>query len=253
MARLDGMKALITGAASGFGEGIAHCFAREGAAVMVADIDGDGAARVAADLVAKGAKAEALEADIADEASMASAVATTENAFGGLSVLVANAGIGQRPARASETPMAEMQRQFTVNAMGAAVSCQAALPALRRHGAGASIVMTVSAIALTPRPEFCAYGMAKSAASYFMKSLALDLAPEGIRVNGLFPAVSDTPMFEEFSGGDMSKAGAFAAALPMGRLITPNDVGEAAVFLASPTEAGAMTGCALPVDVGRTI
>ena len=166
--------------------------------------------------------------------------------------MVANAGIGQRPARASETPAEEIRRQIEVNAIGPALTCQAAVPALRRHGDGASIIITVSAIALMARPEFCAYGMAKTAASYFMKSLALDLAPEGIRVNGLYPGVSDTPMFGEFSDGDFSKAAGFAAALPMGRMPSPADVGAAAVFLASPGEAGIVTGVALPVDAGRT-
>ena len=195
----------------------------------------------------------AVRTDITDAASKADAVAATEAAFGGLSTLVANAGIGQRPMRASETPVEEMQRQFTVNALGAAVSCQATIPALRRHGTGASIVMTVSGIALTPRPVFSAYGMAKSAAAYLMKSLALDLAPEGIRVNGLFPAVADTAMFAEFADGEVGKKDDFAAALPLGRLVTAEDVAAAAVYLASPVEAGAMTGCALPVDAEQTI
>lgn len=258
--RLDGLTALVTGGASGFGRGIAEAFVREGASVMIADLNGAAADAAAAEInrgensdAGRGARAASVQADITDTASMAAAVAATEDAFGGLSTLVANAGIGQRPMRASETPVMEIERQFSINALGAAITCQAALPALRRHGAGASIVMTVSGIALTPRPVFCAYGMAKSAATYLMKSLALDLAPEGIRVNGLFPAVAATPMFGEFADGDLDKQDDFAAALPLGRLITPEDVAAAAVYLASPVEAGAMTGCALPVDAGRTI
>ncbi|MEO1613663.1 MAG: SDR family oxidoreductase, partial [Pseudomonadota bacterium] len=228
--RLEGLTALVTGGASGFGRGIAEAFAREGADVMVADLNATGAEAVAAAIGGR-----AVQADVTDAGSMAEAVAATEAAFGGLSTLVANAGIGQRPMRASETPVEEMQRQFTVNALGAAMSCQAAIPALRRHGAGASIVMTVSGIALTPRPVFSAYGMAKSAASYLMKSLALDLAPEGIRVNGLFPAVADTAMFADFADGDLARKDDFAAALPLGRLVTPEDVAAAAVYLASPS------------------
>ena len=253
MGRLSGLNAMITGAASGFGRGIAEAMAREGAAVLVTDLNAHGAAEVAEGTAASGGRAEAMAVDITDPASLAAGVAKAEAAFGSLSTMVANAGIGQRPARASETPTEEMRRQFEVNAIGPALTCQAAIPALRRHGDGASIIITVSAIALTPRPEFCAYGMAKSAAGYFLKSLALDLAPEGIRVNGLYPAVSDTPMFEEFSDGDMGKAPAFGSAMPLGRLVKPADVGAAAVYLASPTEAGIMTGCALPVDAGRTI
>lgn len=253
MTRLTGLTAMVTGAASGFGRGIVEAFAAEGAAVLVTDLDGVGAEAVAANLRAGGAKAEGMAVDITDMASLEAGVARAEEAFGTLSTMVANAGIGQRPARASETPADEMRRQYEVNGIGPALTCQAAIPALRRHGEGASIILTVSAIALTARPEFCAYGMAKSASSYFLKSLALDLAPEGIRVNGLYPGVSDTPMFGEFSDGDLSKAAGFAAALPMGRMPKPVDVGAAAVFLAAPGEAGILTGVALPVDAGRTI
>ena len=248
MARLAGQKALVTGGGAGFGRAIAAAFAQEGAEVLIVDRDG-----AAAEAAAREVGGEAFAADITRAEPMAEAVRHAETVFGGLSLLVANTGIGQRPRRASETSVEEMRRQFEVNALGAAISAEAALPALRRHGDGASILFTVSGIALTPRPEFCAYGMAKSATAYLMKSLALDLAPEGIRVNGLFPAISGTAMFAEFADGDLGKKDAFAAALPLGRLVTPEDVAAAAVFLSSPSEAGAMTGCALPVDAGRTI
>ena len=253
MGRLDGLSAMVTGGASGFGRGIAEAYAREGAAVMVADINEAGARAVAEALVAAGGRAEAVAVDITDMASLQAAVARTVEAFGGLSTMVANAGIGQRPMRATETPEGEMRRQYEANAVGAALSAQAAVPALRAWGPGASIILTVSAIALTPRPQFCAYGMAKAAAGYLLKSLALDLAPEGIRVNGLYPAVSDTPMFAEFSDGHPEVAGDWGAALPLGRLIKPEDMGAAAVWLASPTEAANMTGHALAIDGGRTI
>ncbi|MEM7524583.1 MAG: glucose 1-dehydrogenase [Pseudomonadota bacterium] len=252
MARLSGRIALITGGASGFGEAIAAAFAREGAAVMIADINSEGAAEVAAALVAAGADAASVSADVTSSSDMEAAVAKTEAAFGGLSALIANAGIGQRPRRASETPVDLMRRQFEVNAIGAAVSAQAALPALRRSQAGASILFTLSGLALQPRQEFSAYGMAKAAGAHLMKTLAQDLAPEGIRVNGLFPAVSATPMFAEFTDGDESKLAAFTAAMPLGRMVTPNDVAAAAVYLTSPDEAGAITGCALPIDAGRS-
>ena len=255
MTRLAGHAALITGAASGFGRGIAEAFAAEGAAVLVTDIDGDEAARLAEALAARGARAAACAADVSDRDSLDRAVARCEAEFGGLSVLVANAGLGQRPVPFAETEPETLRRQYEINAVGALQTCQAALPALRRHGAGASILVTVSGIALVPRPALYGYGMAKAAATYMMKSLALELAPERIRVNGLFPAVGDTPMLAEFAGGERTaeNAARFAEALPLGRLITPADVGAAAVFLSSPREAGAMTGCVLTVDAGRCI
>lgn len=251
MPRLDGLTALITGAASGFGREIAASYLREGANVMLADRDSDGVAAALADLAT--AKAASVTVDVTDRDGLDAAVAQTEETFGSLSTLVANAGIGQRPIAPADTPADEMRRQYEINAIGAALTCQAALPALRRHGPGASIILTVSGIVMLPRPEFTAYGMAKSATAYLAKSLAMDLAPEGIRVNGLFPAISDTGMFGEFTNDDPSQATALVAAMPLGRMVTPADVAAAAVYLASPTEAAAITGCVLPVDSGRTM
>ncbi|MDH3667573.1 MAG: glucose 1-dehydrogenase [Paracoccaceae bacterium] len=254
MGRLDGRIAMVTGAASGFGAGIARALAHQGAAVLVTDLDGGGANAIADELRARGLSAEAEAVDITDRASLEQAVVRAEDDFGGLDTLIANAGIGQRPSGILETEPDTLRRQFEVNALGAFLTVQAALPALRRRDP-ASILLTVSGIALVPRPQLYGYGMAKAAAMYLMKAMASELAPERIRVNGLFPAVGDTPMLAEFVGGALTDAaaGAFASALPLGRLITPEDVGQAAVFLSSPSEAGALTGCALPVDAGRCL
>ena len=262
MARLEGRTALVTGAASGFGAGIAAAFAREGAAVLVADLDAAAAEAVAAELSRSGLSAEPFATDITDRTSLDAAVAFCESRFGGLDILVANAGIGQRPSPFAETEADTLRRQFEINSLGAFQICQAALPALRRSverglkiGMGASILINVSGIALVPRPQLYGYGMAKAAAAYLMKALAAELAPEKIRVNGLFPAIGDTPMLAEFAGGARTEeaAAAFAGALPLGRLITPDDIGQAALFLSSESEAGALTGCALPVDGGRCL
>lgn len=254
MGRLKGLTAIVTGGGSGFGKGIVEAFAREGAGVLVTDINGESAEAVAAAQRASGASAQAMDVDVADPASLAAAVAFCESHFGGLDVMVANAGIGQRPGTVLETTRETLRTHFEINALGAFNSCQAALPALRKREA-ASILITVSGIALTPRPQLYGYGMSKAAAMYLMKALAVELAPERIRVNGLFPAVGDTPMLAEFSGGERSVEAddRFVQGLPLGRFITPEDVGQAAVFLSSPAEAGAFTGCALPVDAGRCI
>ncbi|MGI9513727.1 MAG: SDR family NAD(P)-dependent oxidoreductase [Anderseniella sp.] len=254
MARLLGRTAFITGAGSGFGAGIARAFSREGASVVAADLDAASAINIAAELCADGGKAFGVGMDVTDRESLDAGVAFCREKLGSLNTLVANAGIGQRPVSIADTSASELHRQFETNAVGVVQSCQAALSALRA-AQDASIVITVSGIALVPRPQLYGYGMAKAATAYFMKSLALELAPEKIRVNGLFPAVGDTPMLAEFAGGTLSDgdAGAFAEALPLGRLITPEDVGSAAVFLASPREAATLTGCALPVDAGRCV
>ncbi len=168
--------------------------------------------------------------------------------------MVANAGIGQRPCPIAELEENELTRQFEINVKGVMLCCKQAVLQFRRQGGG-NIVITASGIALTPRPKLLAYAAAKGAVLAFAKGLALELASEGIRVNALCPAVGDTPMIAEFMGGELSDAGKeqFRQALPMGKLITPRDVGEAAVFLASDTEAGAVTGCAFPVDAGRCV
>ena len=254
MARLDGRTAFITGAGSGFGAGIARAFAREGAGVVVADLDAAAAQQVAEQIESGGGRAFAAGVDVTDRDSLDSGIAYCQEQLGSLDTLVANAGIGQRPVSISDTPASELLRQFETNSVGVVQTCQAALPALRASE-DASITITVSGIALVPRPQLYGYGMAKAATAYFMKSLALELAPEKIRVNGLFPAVGDTPMLAEFAGGSLKDgaAEAFADALPLGRLISPEDVANAAVFLASPHEAATLTGCALPVDAGRCI
>ncbi|MGI9371185.1 MAG: SDR family NAD(P)-dependent oxidoreductase [Hyphomicrobiales bacterium] len=254
MARLRDRCALVTGAGSGFGAGIARVFCQEGAKVCVADISEDTARAVAEELCAAGGDAFGATIDVTDENSLNAGIANCREKFGGIDTVVANAGIGQRPVAISDMGVDEVRRQFETNAVGVVQTCQAALPALREAN-NASIVITVSGIALVPRPQLYGYGMAKAAAAYFMKSLALELAPENIRVNGLFPAVGDTPMLAEFAGGSLTDddADGFANALPLGKLITPEDVGNAAVFLASPSEAAMLTGCALPVDAGRCI
>ena len=209
---------------------------------------------LAEELCYDGGNAFGVEIDVTEQESLDAGIAFCLEKLGSLDTLVANAGIGQRPVSISNTPVSELYRQFETNSVGVFQTCKAALPALRA-AEDSSVVITVSGIALVPRPQLYGYGMAKAATAYFMKSLALELAPEKIRVNGLFPAVGETPMLAEFAGGTLSEsdAVAFADALPLGKLITPEDVGNAAVFLASPTEAGTLTGCALPVDAGRCI
>ena len=252
--RLINKVALITGGASGFGAGIADCFVREGARVMIADRDA-GAGKAKADaLTEAGHEAAFIETDVADVDSVKNAVTTCVETFGRMDTMVANAGIGQRPCPIEELSDDELTRQFDINVKGVIWCCQEAVSQFRAQGSG-NIVVTASGIALTPRPKLLAYGAAKGAVVTFCKGLALELASEGIRVNALCPAVGDTPMIAEFMGGELSDTGKaqFRDALPMGRLITPRDVGEAAVFLASDSEAGTITGAAFPVDAGRCV
>ena len=252
--RLAGKTSIVTGGASGFGAGIARAFAREGAQVLVADLNGAKARALAEEISHTGAQAAFHSVDVTDKSGVEAMIAACDAQFGPVEVLVANAGLGQRPCPFEDITDDELERQFAVNVRGVIYCCQKVLPVFRRNGRG-TIVVTASGIALLPRPRLAAYGAAKAAVLNLAKSLALELAPEGIRVNAICPAVGDTPMLTEFMGGEESPEAReqFRSNLPLGRLVTPEEVASAAVFLASDQEAGNITGCALPVDGGRCI
>ena len=252
--RLEGKAAIVTGGASGFGGGIVSCFTREGAKVLVADLDEAGGQTMVEQVRAAGGTAEFCRTDVTDDDQVTAMVEGCLEAYGTVDVLVANAGLGQRPCRLEETSDDNFDLQFAVNVRGVFLCCKRVLPAFRQQGSG-NIIITASGIALTPRPNLVVYGATKGAVLVFAKGLAMELAPEGFRVNALCPAAGDTPMLTEFMGGTASAEARerFVSGLPLGRLIAPEDMGTAAVFLASDAEAGTITGCALPVDSGRCI
>ena len=252
--RLAGKTSIVTGGASGFGAGIARAFAKEGSRVLVADLDEAKARALAEEISDTGGRAAFHRVDVTDKTGVEAMMAACNEHFGPVEVFAANAGLGQRPCSFEEITDDELERQFAVNVRGVLYCCQMAVPVFRRNGRGA-IVITASGIALLPRPKLAAYGAAKAAVLNLAKGLALELAPEGIRVNAICPAVGDTPMLTEFMGGAESAEAReqFRSNLPLGRLVTPAEVASAAVFLASEEEAGNITGCALPVDGGRCI
>ncbi|MEM7428741.1 MAG: glucose 1-dehydrogenase [Pseudomonadota bacterium] len=249
--RLDGKVAIVTGGASGFGLGIVKCYVDEGAKVLIADIDGAKADEQAAAL---GSNTAGHQVDVTDSAAVKLMIEAARERFGGLDIMVANAGLGQRPVPLDETPDEEYDRQFDVNVKGMHFCCKHATAFFKAQGHG-NIIVTASGIALMPRPNLVVYGATKGAVLTYAKGLAMELAPAGIRVNALCPAAGDTPMLQEFMGGEETtdKKEAFRTSMPMGRFITPEDMGHAAVYLASDREAGAITGTALAVDGGRTI
>ncbi|MGI9464803.1 MAG: SDR family NAD(P)-dependent oxidoreductase, partial [Aestuariivirgaceae bacterium] len=204
--RLLDKVALVTGGASGFGAGIADCLVREGAKVLIADLDRSTGQSKTEELRQAGHSAAFIETDVSDADSVRAAVAACVETFARLNVMMANAGIGQRPCPIAELEESELARQFEINVKGVVLCCQAAVGQFRIQGGG-NIVITASGIALTPRPQLRAYAAAKGAVVAFAKGLALELANEGIRVNALCPAVGDTPMIAEFMGGVASEAG----------------------------------------------
>ncbi|MGH1572172.1 glucose 1-dehydrogenase [Methylobacterium sp. P31] len=247
--RLDGKVAIVTGAGSGFGAGIAQRFAAEGARVACVDIDRAAAEKVAADL---GANAIAIAADVGSAADVAASVAETRDRFGPPQILVNNAGTTHRNKPLMEVTEEEFDRVFRVNVKSIFHYVRAAAPLMRDQGGG--VILNVSSTAaLRPRPGLTWYNASKGAASLASKSLALELAPWKIRVNALCPVMGATGLLEHFMGipDTPENRDRFVATIPLGRLSEASDIAAAALYLASD-EAGFITGIDLPVDGGRT-
>jgi 3-oxoacyl-[acyl-carrier protein] reductase len=248
MNRLHGKVALVTGAASGFGLGIARTFAREGAKVVVVDIDGRAAARAAAEIDS----ALAVTADVTKAAEVTGAVARSVDAFGRLDILVNNAGTSHRNKPMLDVSEEEFDHVFAVNVKSLYLFAQAAVPAMRRQGGGV-IVNVGSTAGLRPRPGLTWYNGSKGAVHAITKSMAVELAPDRIRVCALAPVAGETPLLATFMGEDTpEKRQLFVNSIPLGRLSRPDDIANAALFLASD-EADLVTGVVLEVDGGRCI
>ena len=250
--RLKNKVALVTGAGSGFGVGIADRFAAEGAAVAVVDINLKAAEQAVRDITAAGGRALAIAADVAVAADVERMVAATVAAFGRLDILVNNAGITHRNQPMLEVSEAEFDRIFAVNVKAIYLAAKAAVPVMRAQGGGV-IITTASTAGLRPRPGLTWYNGSKGAAITLTKSMAVELAPDRIRVNALCPVIGDTALTAEFMGSDTPELRAkFAATIPLGRFSKASDIAAGAVFLASD-EAEFFTGVCLEVDGGRCI
>ncbi len=249
--RLAGKVAIVTGGGSGFGEGIAEAYVREGAKVVVADIDADNGQRVT-EAINAGSPGAAVfaETDVGDDASTAGMVQAASQAFGGLDILVNNAGVSHMNKPLLEITEVEFDRVFQVNVKAIFHAMRHAVPLLAARGGG-SVINTASTAALRPRPGLTWYNASKGAVVVASKSMAVELAPQNIRVNALCPVLGDTPLAGTFMGGDTpEKREKFVATIPLGRMSTPADIAGAAVYLASD-EAGFITGAALEIDGGR--
>ncbi|HUT48841.1 MAG TPA: glucose 1-dehydrogenase [Alphaproteobacteria bacterium] len=251
--RLQNKVAIVTGAASGFGEAIAHRFAQEGARVVISDINDNAGRPVADAITGAGGTARFVHADVSNADDVAGMVAEAESAYGGLDILVNNAGYPQRNQPMLEVSEDEFDRIFAVNVKSLYLAALHGVPALRRRGGGV-MINTASTAGLSPRPGLTWYNGSKGAAITLTKSMAVELAPEKIRVNALCPVAGDTPMLDEFLGGTRTEEAyaKFVASVPLGRLAVPQDIANAALFLASD-EAEFLTGVCLEVDGGRTI
>lgn len=245
--RLEGKAAVVTGAGSGFGAGIARKFAAEGARVMVADIRPEAAEAVAAEV-----GGIACESDVSRADPVAAMAEAARAAFGRIDILVNNAGVTHLPMFMEEVEEAEFDRVLAVNVRSVYLTARAFVPAMKAARAGA-ILNIASTAGLSPRPRLSWYNASKGWMITATKAMAVELAPFGVRVNALCPVAGETPLLKSFLGEDTPEMRArFLATIPLGRFSTPQDMGNAAAFLCSD-EAAMITGVALEVDGGRCI
>ena len=250
--RLENKVAIVTGAASGFGAGIAQRFAAEGARVVVNDLHADGAARMAAAIGEAGGHAIACPGDVSKDADVARLVASAIDAFGRLDVVVNNAGTTHRNQPMLDVPETTFDRIYAVNVKSLYLTAKHAVPHFRARRNGVFITIASTA-GIRPRPGLTWYNGSKGAAIVTSRSMAVELAPDNIRVNIINPVAGETRLLAEFMGEDTpQKRAQFVATIPLGRLSQPSDIATAAVFLASD-EASFITGACLDVDGGRCI
>lgn len=250
MGQLTGKVAIVTGAGSGFGEGIAQKFVNEGAQVVLADINEQAVQQVAAPL---GAAASAIVCDVSRADQVARMVQHCVSTFGRVDIMVNNAGIAHRNRPMLEVDEAEFERLFDVNVKSIFLTAHQVVPIMRRQGQG--VILNVGSTAgIRPRPGLTWYNATKGAVNLVSKSMAVELGPDNIRVNALCPVAAATGMFELFLGEpDTPQARAkFLATIPMGRFCTPADLAGAAVYLASDA-ANFISGVEFPVDGARTV
>jgi len=245
--RLNGKTAIITGAGSGFGAGMAQKFVAEGAQVLVVDINGDAAKKVAAEL-----GAVACAANVADAADVKAMIAQAMAAFGKIDIVINNAGVTHLPTPLEDISEEDFDRVAAVNMKSIYFITREVVPLMKAGKAG-NILNIASTAGLSPRPNLSWYNASKGWVITETKAMAVELAPFGIRVNALCPVAGETPLLKSFMGQDTPEIRAkFLSTIPIGRFSTPEDMANAACYLCSD-EASMITGVALEVDGGRCI
>ncbi len=252
--RLKDKIAIVTGAASGFGEGIAKRYAEEGAKVVIADINDNDGMRVVDEIRAAGGAAEFRHTDVSQNAQIKAAVECATGTFGGLDIMVNNAGWAYSNRSSLEVSEDEFDKLFAVNVKSIYLATLHAVPVFRAQGRGGVMVNIASTAAVRPRPNLTWYNATKGAAVNITKSLSLELAPDNIRVCAINPVIGETGLMETFMGmpDTPENRKKFLATIPLGRFSTPLDIANAALFLASD-EAAFLTGVCLEVDGGRCV
>lgn len=249
MGRLAGKTAIITGAASGFGEGMAKRFAEEGAKVVVADLNTRDADRVAGEI---GDAAAAVSADVSRRDDIDAAVDAAMTLSGRVDIMVNNAGFTHRNGDLTQVDEDIFDLIYAVNMKAIYHATLAVAPIMEAQGGGV-VINTASTAGLRPRPGLTWYNASKGWTVTATKSMAVELAPKNIRVNCLCPVAGETGMLARFMGEDTPEIREkFKSVIPLGRFSTPLDIANAALWLASD-EAEFITGVALEVDGGRCV
>ena len=245
--------AIVTGGGAGFGEGICRRCAAEGARVVVNDVNEQDGRSVADAICEAGGEARFAFADVSRDADVGRLVGETVERYGRLDIMVNNAGVPQRNQPMENVTEDEFDRIFAVNVKGIFWSAKHCVPVMRAAGGGC-IIHTASTAAISPRPGLVWYNGSKGAVNTITQAMAVELAPDRIRVNAVCPVAGETQMLGEFLGGEVTDEmhAKFVNTVPLGRLSQPVDIANAVLFLASD-EAEFLTGVCLPVDGGRTI
>ncbi|MEO9517233.1 MAG: SDR family oxidoreductase [Paracoccaceae bacterium] len=239
--------AIVTGAGSGFGAGIARAFADQGARVMVADLNTDAAQAIAAEV-----NGVPCTVDVSSGDSVNAMAELAKSEFGDTDILVNNAGITHLPTPLEDVSEDDFDRVFAVNGKSVYLTARAFVPDMKTAGKGA-ILNIASTAGISPRPNLNWYNASKGWMITATKTMAVELAPHGVRVNALCPVAGETPLLSSFMGEDTPEIRAkFLSTIPMGRFSTPQDMGAAATFLCSDG-ANMITGVAMEVDGGRCI
>jgi 3-oxoacyl-[acyl-carrier protein] reductase len=250
--RLQGKITIVTGAASGFGKGIAQRFAAEGARVVASDLDAENGERVVREIVEEGGDARFVQGDVSKDADVKRMVDFAISQYGGLDVVVNNAGTTHRNQPMLDVSEEQFDRIYAVNVKSLFLTARHAVPHMRAKRNGVFITIASTA-GVRPRPGLTWYNGSKGAAIVTSRSMAAELAKDNIRVNVINPVAGETGMLGQFMGEDTpEKRAQFVASIPLGRLSQPSDIATAAVFFASD-EASFITGACLEVDGGRCV